>query len=94
MVVRLDRELHLTDAQKRELRDILEAWDTRARTAQDAVQQQFRDEQQQLRQAVIKILTPEQAARFDEIGGRVLAVPSGRGGRGPYGRGRGGPGRE
>jgi Spy/CpxP family protein refolding chaperone len=94
MVVRLDRELHLTDEQKRQLRTILEAWDARVRAAQDDVQQQFREDQQQLRQDVIKVLTPEQAARFDEIGGRALAVPVGRGGRGPLGRGRGGPGRE
>jgi hypothetical protein len=94
-VNRLDRDLHLSEGQKRDLHSLLAAWETRMRTTQEDVQQQFRDEQEKLRQDVIKLLTPAQAARFDGLGGRALSGPmGGRGGRGPFGRGREGSRRE
>ena len=89
VVERLDRDLHLDAKQKQDLRTLLEAWDARMRVSQDAVQQQFRTEQQKLREDVLKLLTAEQVARFKEDGGgRLLPAPLGRGGRGGPGRGR------
>jgi len=89
VVQRLDRDLHLDAKQKQDLHALLETWDARIRASQDAVQQQFRGEQQKLREDVVKILTPDQAARFEELGGgRLLPSPIGRGGRGGPGRGR------
>jgi len=89
VIERLDRDLHLDAKQKQDLRTLLETWDARIRASQDAVQQQFRSEQQKLREDVVKMLTAEQAARFEAIGGgRLLPAPLGRGGRGGPGRGR------
>ncbi len=81
---RLARQLNLTDAQKEQLKPIMKEQAEKMRALRDQNQSQ-REEMKKLRDEtdakVRAILTPEQAAKFDELkkqgrGGR-------RGGRGP-----------
>jgi protein CpxP len=81
---RIAQELNLTDAQKEQLKPIMKEQADKMRALRDQNQSQ-REELKKLRDEndakVRAILTPEQAAKFDEIkkqgrGGR-------RGGRGP-----------
>jgi uncharacterized membrane protein len=86
----LDSALTLTAEQKVAIRQLLADWRPRVQELQDNARNEFVAAQSALHEAISKILTPDQAKRFDEISAPLL-----QGGRGPRGGGMGmgqGPG--
>jgi hypothetical protein len=91
IVADLDAELHLSEAQRDQIRAILDAHRPRVRELQDAARKTFSDEQKLLQDEIAKALTADQATRFREM--RARQPELGPGGPGGGRRGPGGPGR-
>jgi Spy/CpxP family protein refolding chaperone len=89
----LDAELHFTPEQRSAIAAILETHRPHVQQVQRDARQRFVEEQQALQDAIAGTLTPDQAARFRELVARQPGRlgPAGPG-RGPGGRGEGGPG--
>jgi hypothetical protein len=88
-VADLDRVLAFTPEQRQRVRALLDARQPRLRQMQDEVRERFIDEQRQVQNEIMQVLTPRQGERFLEIMARrpdVLTPGMGR-------RGGGGPGR-
>lgn len=87
----LDRRLDLSADQEAAILKILESWRPRVQEVQDRTRKQFVDMQQELHAEIARMLTPDQAARFDAMGVPIGGGPGPRGGggmRGREGRGR------
>ncbi len=94
---RLVRDLNLTSDQQAQLDKIFADGRQRLQQTQSEVRARFEDQQKQLREAIEKILTPDQRKRFEDWLAREPLPGIRRPGRGPGwggGPGRGmGPGR-
>ena len=77
----LDSQLALTPDQEQKITDVINASRPAMRALQEDASKRFAAEQQALRDAIVKVLTPEQAKKFEEMP------------RGPFGFRRGGRGR-
>jgi hypothetical protein len=81
----LDGALALSKDQEKQITDLINSRQPQMRALQDEASKRFAAEQQALHDLIVKVLTPEQAKKFDEMP------------RGPFGYryrgGRGGPGR-
>ena len=86
LLERLTRELDLDEAQREQIRSVLESSRGRVATLQRDVRERFDNEQRTLHEQIRQVLRPEQQQKFDR------SVERGPRGRGP-GRGRDGGGR-
>ncbi|TAK18812.1 MAG: hypothetical protein EPO35_00940 [Acidobacteria bacterium] len=77
----LDNQLALTPEQEKQITDVINASRPQMRALQEEASKRFAAEQQALHDAIVKVLTPEQAKKFEEMP------------RGPFGFRRGGRGR-
>lgn len=77
IVDRLDRELHLTAAQKSEIQRILDTHHQRVAALMSKVRPQMRQEIEAGNAEIEKILTPQQREQFQHL---KLRMPPGRGG--------------
>jgi hypothetical protein len=78
MTARLTAQLDLTEAQQRQVRELLDRWADRAPVLQYELQRNFKLEQDRLRAEIEALLTDEQRARFRELSD--LVERPGRGG--------------
>lgn len=86
LVDQLDRRLHFTPEQRRQVLAILQAHRPRVRQLQTEARDRFNAEQRALMAEIGAVLTPEQAARLRELLLRRRQPPPGRGRGGPPGR--------
>lgn len=71
MVRRLDHELHLTDAQKTAITQILEQRRTRVEALMNGVRPQVRQEIDRTDAEISRLLTPEQRSKYETIRRRM-----------------------
>jgi len=66
-VLRLERELGLSQEQKAQLEEALEAHGKRARECRESARSEYAELRERFRDDVRALLTPEQRGRFDEM---------------------------
>jgi hypothetical protein len=66
LVADLDRELDLSEAQERQIRQLLEAERATIQQLQNESRERFTTMQRELDAAIVAVLTPEQAAKFKD----------------------------
>jgi Spy/CpxP family protein refolding chaperone len=86
LVDQLDRRLHLTPEQRRQILSILETHRPRVRQLLTDARDRFVAEQDALMAEINAVLTPEQATRLRELLMRRRPLQPGRGRGGPPGR--------
>lgn len=78
----LDALLNLTDVQEKAVTDIVNASRPQVRALQEEASKKFADQQQALHDQIVKVLTPEQAKKFEEMPRGPFGFRSRGGGRG------------
>jgi hypothetical protein len=63
----LDQVLTLTDAQEKAITDIVNASRPQVRALQEEASKKFADQQKSLHDEIVKVLTPDQARKFEEM---------------------------
>lgn len=81
----LAQELGLNDDQKASVTKIVDASRPRLRALQEDVSKKFTDEQAAVTSEIAKVLTPDQAKKFDELQKKPRGGPFGYRNRGPRG---------
>jgi len=79
LAARLDRRLHFSPEQRKEVERILTQRQDRIRQIWDSVRPQVRQEIDQTNAEIERILTPEQKAEFEKIRMRLMPRRDGRG---------------
>jgi hypothetical protein len=87
LTARLTSQLDLTEAQQKQVRELLDRWADRAPALQYELQRNFKLEQDRLRSEIEALLTDEQRAKFRELPPDLVRRP-GRGGPRRGGGGR------
>jgi Spy/CpxP family protein refolding chaperone len=72
LVNRLDRRLDLTDAQRKQVEEIVNRRHARIDTMWDHFRPQVRAEVERANEEIARVLTPEQRARFQKLRMRML----------------------
>ncbi len=72
MVNRLDRRLDLTDAQRKQVEEIINRRHANIHTMWATVRPQVRAEVERANDEIARVLTPEQRARFEKMRMRML----------------------
>lgn len=88
-LTRLQNILQLDESQRRQIRPMLEAWDGRIRSLQEATRDQLIEETRTLERDLSAVLTAEQQDRLSMVRNRLLVPRPALRGLGPEGRGRG-----
>jgi hypothetical protein len=78
----LDTELTLSDSQKKTITDIVNASRPEVRALQEEASKKFAEQQKSLHDEIVKVLTPEQAKKFEEMPRGPFGFRSRGGGRG------------
>jgi hypothetical protein len=78
----LDSVLSLSDSQQKAITDIVNASRPQVRALQEEASKKFADQQQSLHDEIVKVLTAEQAKKFEEMPRGPFGFRSRGGGRG------------
>lgn len=78
----LDAALTLTDTQEKAITDIINASRPQVRALQEEASKKFAEQQQALHDQIVKVLTAEQAKKFEEMPRGPFGFRSRSGGRG------------